>query len=78
LAKWINENSDYVYVGGRFGKYTNVANAPQTIFAHEKFELARGDRINVLFADGHVEVLTVAATTERVEAQAREAAQLPK
>jgi prepilin-type processing-associated H-X9-DG protein len=72
IGKWVNENSDYVYVGAKFGKYSNVLNAPETVFAHEKFEAARGNSVNVLYADGHVAMMPVAFVKERVEAQARE------
>jgi prepilin-type processing-associated H-X9-DG protein len=73
VAKWVNENSDYVYVGKVFGKYTNILNAPQTVLAHEKFELSNNDRVYVLYADGHVEFTPVAITKDRIEEQARQA-----
>ena len=71
IARWVNENADYVYVGARFGKITQVLDAPRTILAHEKFELARDDRLNVLFVDGHVEFTSVAVVKDRLEEQAR-------
>jgi prepilin-type processing-associated H-X9-DG protein len=53
LAKWINANSDYVYLGA--GKTTA---APDTlILAYEKYT-ADSDGANVLFGDGHVEWLS--------------------
>jgi prepilin-type processing-associated H-X9-DG protein len=69
IAKWVNENSDYVYVGKALGKYTQILNAPQTVLAHEKFELANNERVYVLYADGHVEFTPVAITKDRIEEQ---------
>jgi prepilin-type processing-associated H-X9-DG protein len=78
IAKWVNANTDYVYVGAKYGKYTNVQNAQQVVFAHEKFELARDGRVGVLFADGHAEVVLVPVIKQRVEDQNRDAGGPPQ
>jgi len=72
IALWINANTDYVYVGAKFAKYSNVQNASQVVFAHEKFELAREGRIDVLYADGHADVQPVPFVKQRVEDQNRD------
>jgi type II secretory pathway pseudopilin PulG len=77
-AQWINANTDYVYVGAKYGKYANVANAPETIFAHEKFDLARNGMVVVGYADGHASVEPVAVVKQRVEDQARNADGVPQ
>jgi prepilin-type processing-associated H-X9-DG protein len=50
-AAWINEHSDYVYLGK--GKMNNLP-ADQPV-AYEKFENGHGQGISILFGDGHVE-----------------------
>ena len=73
IALWVNANTDYVYVGAKYGKYSNVTNASQIVFAHEKFDLARDGRVDALFADGHAEVLPVPIVKQRIEDQTRDA-----
>jgi type II secretory pathway pseudopilin PulG len=73
VAKWINQNSDYVYVGAKFRKYTKILNAPQTVMAHEKFDLARNGTIGAVYADGHAFFNRVEVVKDRLEEQAREA-----
>ena len=55
-AAWINEHSDYVYLGK--GKTNNLP-ADQPV-AYEKFENGHGQGITILFGDGHVEFLMMA------------------
>jgi prepilin-type processing-associated H-X9-DG protein len=73
LAKWVNENSDYVYLGKDFGKLTKITNPAQTIIAYEKFEAAKNGLVSVLFADGHVEMMPVPVARQRVEQQKKPA-----
>jgi prepilin-type processing-associated H-X9-DG protein len=73
LAKWVNENSDYVYLGKEFGKLTKITNLAQTILAYEKFELPKNGLMNVLFCDGHVEMLPVQLVKDRLEQQKKPA-----
>jgi prepilin-type processing-associated H-X9-DG protein len=52
-AAWVNEHSDFVYVGA--GKDMKQM-GPDKILAHEKMEIAaREHGMNILFGDGHVE-----------------------
>jgi prepilin-type processing-associated H-X9-DG protein len=67
LGKWVNANSDYVYVGKGLGKI-NVA-APDKVIAHEKFELSKNGLTNVLFGDGHVEMQATPVARDRVRQQ---------
>ena len=69
LAKWVNENTDYVYLGKGMGKMAAIPNTAQTILAYEKFELARNGGVNVLYVDGHVEWLPVPLAKQRVDEQ---------
>src|SRR2546429_8467836 len=74
LAKWVNENADYVYVGKDVAdKLSKIPNAGQAIIAHEKFELSKNGMTNVLYADGHVEMQPVQFVKQRVEQQKRPA-----
>jgi prepilin-type processing-associated H-X9-DG protein len=51
-AKWVNEHSDYVYVG----KGLSGDNIPATrIVLYEKEGAHNGEGMNILFADGHAE-----------------------
>ena len=74
LAKWVNENADYVYVGKDVAdKLTKIPNTAQAIIAHEKFELSKNGMTNVLYADGHVELQPVQFVKQRVEQQKKPA-----
>jgi prepilin-type processing-associated H-X9-DG protein len=73
LAKWVNDNTDYVYLGKDFGKLTKITNPSQTIIAHEKLELPKNGLVNVLYADGHVELLPVPLVKDRLEQQKKPA-----
>jgi prepilin-type processing-associated H-X9-DG protein len=60
-AKWVRQNSDYVYVGaGRDYRMT-----ADEVLAYEKPE-GLSDGINVLFGDGHVEFLPTAQATPTI------------
>jgi prepilin-type processing-associated H-X9-DG protein len=67
-ARWINQNTDYVYVGAGLKMFT-IPNPAQRILAHEKFELARNGIVNVLYVDGHVEAQAAAYVRQQVEEQ---------
>jgi prepilin-type processing-associated H-X9-DG protein len=52
LKEWLNERADYVYAGK--GKKATDPSTSQTVLAYERPGTVR-ERINILFADGHVE-----------------------
>ena len=57
LEAWIRDHSGYVYIGGGKtfrGMKQGTANTP---IAYERLVPALGDRVSVLYADGHVEAL---------------------
>ncbi len=58
---WINQNSDYVYLGG------NANNPADVILAHEKLGAHGGEGINILYNDGHVEWQTRANAERELE-----------
>jgi prepilin-type processing-associated H-X9-DG protein len=60
LAGWVNQNADYVYLGK--GKKMSDLRPDQPL-AYEKFELGRGQGVNVLFGDGHVEWMSMPEAT---------------
>jgi prepilin-type processing-associated H-X9-DG protein len=66
LAVWINTSSDYVYMGA--GKRSSAD--AETIFAHEKI-LPNSRGVNLLFADGHVEFMSVPDAKRRIEEQTK-------
>jgi prepilin-type processing-associated H-X9-DG protein len=73
LAKWVNENADYVYLGKDFGKLTKITNPSDTIIAYEKFELSKNGLVNVLYADGHVQMMSAQFVKDRLELQKKPA-----
>ncbi len=63
---WINENTDYVYIGnGR--KLTSIRNHSEMPIAWENPERVE-EGINILFADGHVEFVEFPRAYELIEA----------
>ena len=51
---WVNENSDYVYVGA-----DKTSRSPaNAVVAYEKLD-ENTDGVNILFADGHIEFVTI-------------------
>jgi len=51
---WVNENSDYVYVGA-----DKTSRSPaNAVVAHEKLD-ENPEGVNILYADGHVEFVTI-------------------
>lgn len=71
LKRWINESSDYHYVGN--GKKT-TARADEVLAYERPGSVTEG--VNILFADGHVEFLLMPAATQIIE-KARKPRQLP-
>jgi prepilin-type processing-associated H-X9-DG protein len=71
LKDWVNNDSDYQYIAG--GKNLNLQHldkpASQVVIAHVKFDRVQNDRAGVLFADGHVQIMTVAEAQKKVEGQ---------
>ncbi|HZZ43748.1 MAG TPA: DUF3352 domain-containing protein [Tepidisphaeraceae bacterium] len=51
MAEWVNENSDYVYLG----KGKSEKGEPDMVLAYEKPEINGNEGFNLLFEDGHVE-----------------------
>ena len=63
-SRWIEENSDYVYLGaGR-----KMSGGVDFVLAHEKLD-ASPEGVNVLFADGHTEWMGVDEARQRIGRQ---------
>jgi prepilin-type processing-associated H-X9-DG protein len=62
LAQWVQEHSDYVWVGG--GKTT--AATAETVLAYEKPESV-SEGVNILYGDGHVEWLAMPEAQEQIQ-----------
>jgi prepilin-type processing-associated H-X9-DG protein len=69
-AAWINQHSDYVYLGA--GKTMDMPNAADTVLAYEKLDIHRGIGANVLFGDGHVQFMRVPDVQRLLENQKAE------
>lgn len=72
-ATWVNENSDYVYLG----RDLTTDSGSDMIVVYEKPQAARAGRIGVLYSDGHVKMLPVYEALELIDAQI-ESRGLPK
>ena len=68
-AAWVNENSDYVYLGKGMTQGVN----PETVVAYENSDRVE-DGINLLFGDGHVEFLNMDFALDTINRQAGEKA----
>ena len=64
-AKWVNENSDYVYIGA--GKTSAIG--ADVIVLYEKPDAHGGQGMNMLFGDGHVEFQMMPAARRMIEDQ---------
>jgi prepilin-type processing-associated H-X9-DG protein len=65
-AKWVNDNSDYVYLG------KGQTNPDATrIILYEKDGAHGGDGMNLLFGDGHVEWFKTDAATKMISDQGK-------
>jgi len=53
-ANWVNNNSDYIYVGAGL---TQATAGQLTVVCYEKDGDHGGDGMNILFGDGHIEFL---------------------
>jgi len=62
-VKWVNDNSDYIYLGASLKRMP----PPDMVIAYEKDSDHGGDGINMLFADGHVEFDTLPAAQQEIE-----------
>jgi len=64
-VKWVNEHSDYVYLG----KGHKNSDSPEVVMLYEKAEDHDRDGMNMLFADGHVEFMTLPAAMKLIKEQ---------
>jgi len=65
LAQWVNEHSDYIYIGKG---QTSSINA-QRIVVYEKPDAHGNDGMNILYGDGHVEFQTMIAAKQAIDQQ---------
>jgi RNA polymerase sigma factor (sigma-70 family) len=72
---WINQNCDYVYVGG--GLNPRAGNASQLVLAYDRPENDSDSTINVLFMDGSVHSMTPDRAKRAIETSARLRGQAP-
>ena len=70
-AKWVDANSDYVYVGA--GMKVSQPNTAGVVVAHERFGLSP-QGVGTLFADGHVERLPQGDVQRRLANRGADAA----
>lgn len=66
LAAWVNEHSDYIYLGK--GKKNDLP--ADRLVAYEKFENGQNQGVNMLFGDGHVEWVGMEQAAKFVEESA--------
>lgn len=87
LVAWVNAHSDFIYVGaGMSNRSVPTINSPkpeQLVWAYEKEENHHGRGMHVLFADAHVEWMTIDAArgaiaiTQAARATTRPAQETP-
>ncbi len=70
-AAWVNENSDYVYLG----KGLNTGVTADHIVLYEKPGAHNGDGMNFLYGDGHVEFQIAAEATRLIDGQEKKGEQ---
>jgi prepilin-type processing-associated H-X9-DG protein len=64
-VKWVNEHSDYVYVG----KGMNSTAGAEVIVLYEKPDAHGGQGMNVLYGDGHVEFHMMQSAMQEIQKQ---------
>lgn len=77
-AKWVNENSDYVYLGKGVTIARLPINSAEYVIAHEKFNLAKNGMVSAVYADGHAAMLPVPLVEQAIAAQRKADEQRPK
>jgi prepilin-type processing-associated H-X9-DG protein len=65
-AAWVNSNSDYIYAGGNLKQGAD----PSIVVLYEKDGDHNNDGMNVLFADGHVEFMSLDAAHQLIQKSA--------
>lgn len=74
LAAWVNEHSDYIYVGSKLN-----GNSPaDMVLAYEKPGSHDGQGMNIVFNDGHVDWYTMPAALKMIQEQVPQIKELPK
>jgi hypothetical protein len=68
-AKWVNENSDYTYLGKGVKIAKLPINSAEYVIAHEKFTLAKNGLVSAVYADGHAAMLPVPLVEQAIAAQ---------
>jgi prepilin-type processing-associated H-X9-DG protein len=69
-ADWVNNNSDYIYIGAGLKQGA----APENVVCYEKEAIHHGDGMNILYGDGHVEWQGVAEGRQQIEQSKKAAA----
>jgi prepilin-type processing-associated H-X9-DG protein len=69
-AKWVNDNSDYVYVG----QGMNATAGPETIVLYEKPDAHGGQGMSILYGDGHVEFHQMQSAMQQIQRQQQQGA----
>ena len=64
-ATWVNEHTDYVYLGKGLTSTVEAAH----IVLYEKDGLHGRDGMNILFGDGHVEFIPIARAKQMIQQQ---------
>jgi prepilin-type processing-associated H-X9-DG protein len=64
-AKWVNEHSDYVYLG----KGMDARTGAEIVVLYEKADAHGGQGMNMLFGDGHVEFQMMPSAMKMIEDQ---------
>ncbi len=66
MAAWVNEHSDYVYLGK--GKKNDLP--ADRLLAYEKLDSGGNEGVNMLFGDGHVEFVSMPQAMKFIEESA--------
>ena len=64
-VKWVNENSDYVYLGAGM----NATAGAEVIVAYEKPDAHAGQGMSILYGDGHAEFVQMPAAMQMIQEQ---------